>query len=147
MATTATTRRPDTTTDGPDRRLDRFLRVLAASLCLGVTYVHLDDQGFLAFSKTPTYMQVLYVVLEVAAVATAVALLVRPLRIVWLAAVGLGLGPIFGYLLSRGPGLPQYSDDRGNWTEPLGLISLAIEVALLVVALIGLTLAHRRRAR
>jgi len=147
MATTATTRRPDTTTDVPDRRLDRFLRVLAASVCLGVTYVHLDDQGFLAFSKTPTYMQVLYVVLEVAAVATAVALLVRPLRIVWLAAVGLGVGPIVGYVLSRGPGLPRYSDDRGNWTEPLGLVSLAVEVALLVVSLIGLALVQRRRTR
>lgn len=144
MATTTSTRRPDTAIDSPSRHLDRFLRVLGASLCLGVTYVHLDDQDFFSFSKTPTYMQALYVVLEIAAVLTAIALLVRARRIVWLAAVGLGIGPIVGYLLSRGPGLPHYTDDRGNWSEPLGLISLAVEVALLAVALIALAVARRR---
>lgn len=56
-------------------------------------------------------------------------------------------------MLSRGPGLPDYTDDRGNWTEPIGLWSLALELtlaALAVPAALGLwkvVLTGRDRAR
>lgn len=53
----------------------------------------------------------------------------------WALAVGAGLSPIVGYCLSRGPGLPDYTDDVGTWTEPLGIVSLAVEVLLVVLAL------------
>jgi hypothetical protein len=35
--------------------------------------------------------------------------------------------------VGRGPGLPSNSDDRGNWTEHLGLTSQAIEGLLVAV--------------
>jgi len=41
---------------------------------------------------------------------------------------------VLGYLLSRGPGLPDYSDDIGNWAEPLGMASLLIEGCLVMLA-------------
>jgi hypothetical protein len=41
---------------------------------------------------------------------------------------------LLGYIISRGPGLPGALDDRGNWTEPIGLISLAVEGALLAIS-------------
>ena len=62
----------------------------------------------------------------------------------WGVAVLVGLGPILGYVLSRGPGLPGYTDDRGNWTEPLGLLSLAVEALLVVVAVAQLSSGSRR---
>jgi hypothetical protein len=40
-----------------------------------------------------------------------------------------------GYVLSRGPGLPGYTDDIGNWAEPLGVLSLVVEGVLLLLAL------------
>jgi hypothetical protein len=53
-------------------------------------------------------------------------------------ATGVAVGPLLGYVLSRGPGLPGYDDDRGNWTEPLGLVSLGVEVLLLALAALRL---------
>ena len=47
-------------------------------------------------------------------------------------------------MLSHGPGLPNYTDDKGNWTETLGLVSLIVEGALLVLAA-GLVARSRRR--
>ncbi|MFD8863680.1 hypothetical protein ACFV1F_04670 [Streptomyces sp. NPDC059590] len=79
-------------------------------------------------------MAVLYYVLETAGVLTAVLLLTRAVRLGWFLAVGVAAGPILGYLLSRGPGLPDYSSDIGNWTEPLGLLSLAVEGLLLILS-------------
>ena len=35
----------------------------------------------------------------------------------WLLAVGVAAGPIIGYVLTRGPGLPDAMDDRGNWVS------------------------------
>jgi hypothetical protein len=52
--------------------------------------------------------------------------------------VGCGYGgcgwTVLGYVLSRGPGLPNYTDDIRNWAEPLGVASLAVETALLALS-------------
>ena len=64
----------------------------------------------------------------------------------WFLSLGVAAGPIIGYVLSRGPGLPDYTDDIGNWTEPLGVISLAVEGILLIIAMSCL-LAIRRSNR
>jgi len=38
-------------------------------------------------------------------------------------------------VLSRTTGLPNATDDIGNWTEPLGLASLVVEGCVVAVAL------------
>jgi hypothetical protein len=53
------------------------------------------------------------------------------------------IGPIVGYILTRSIGLPNYSDDIGNWTEPLGLTSLAVEGLLLICGVVALAAAAR----
>ena len=58
---------------------------------------------------------------------------------------GVAVAPIVGFVLSRGPGLPNYSDDKGNWTEPLGIKSLVVEGLLLILA-VGVLLRSRRAA-
>jgi hypothetical protein len=113
-------------------------RVAGAVLALGVAYIHVVDQGGLLGAKSPAYVGIGYYLLELAGVLAAVALVAGPIRhrlAAWALAVGVAAGPILGYVLSRGPGLPGYTDDRGNWTEPLGVVSLVVEGALLLLAL------------
>ncbi|WP_063770073.1 hypothetical protein [Streptacidiphilus melanogenes] len=115
-----------------------WVRAWAAVLCLAVAWIHVQDQGGFPGSKTPDYVGVGYYLLEAAGILSAVVLASRSdlgeRALVWLTAAGVALGPLLGYVLSRGPGLPGYDDDRGNWTEPLGLVSIAVEVLLLVLA-------------
>ena len=96
--------------------------------------IHVKDQGGFPGDKAPTYIGVGYYVLEAAAVVAAVMLLTRSFRSGWLLSIGVALGPLVGYVLSRGPGMPLYGDDRGNWTETLGVVSLVVEGALLILA-------------
>jgi hypothetical protein len=100
--------------------------------------VHVLDQGGVPGSKGPDYVQLLYYVLEVAGVVVAALLLANLARVGWLLSLGVAAGPIVGYVLSRGPGLPDYTDDIGHWTEPLGLISLVVETILLILAAVSL---------
>ena len=122
-------------------------RLLGAALAVGVAWIHVKDQGGFPGDKTPTYVGIGYYVLEAVAVLVALALIAGPRRHAlkaWLLAVGVAVGPLVGYVLSRGPGLPGYTDDRGNWTEPIGVASLIVEGVLLIVAAVVLTRSRRR---
>ncbi|MFK0296303.1 hypothetical protein ACIQU6_38330 [Streptomyces sp. NPDC090442] len=122
-------------------------RWAGALLCLAVAVIHVVDQGGITTTRDPYYIGVAYHVLEIAAVVAAALLLIGLVRLGWPLAAGVAVGPLLGYVLSRGPGLPNYSDDIGNWTEPLGLFSLAVEGALLLlsVPLFVRSLRHRTR--
>ena len=125
-------------------------RVAGAALALGVAYVHVQDQGGLPGEKYPSYVGLGYYALELAGLVVAVALLLgagRHTLKVWFVAAGVALGPILGFVLSRGPGLPNYSDDKGNWTEELAMVSLMVEALLLVVAVVILTRPRRATLR
>jgi hypothetical protein len=87
----------------------------------------------------------LYYLLEIACLVAAALLLDRFARLGWFLSLGVAAGPILGYVLSRGPGLPDYTDDIGNWAEPLGVISLVVEGIVLILAATSL-LTSRRRA-
>ncbi|MGH3796539.1 MAG: hypothetical protein ACRDSP_16810 [Pseudonocardiaceae bacterium] len=115
--------------------------------CLAVTAIHVVDQGGLPGSKDPEYVQVLYYVLEVAGIVAAALLLTHYARVGWFLSLGVAAGPILGYVLSRGPGLPDYDDDIGNWAEPLGIISLVVEGILLILAATSLLASRRRGPR
>ncbi|GAA1220842.1 hypothetical protein GCM10009665_08700 [Kitasatospora nipponensis] len=110
-------------------------RLLAAALCLAVSWIHVQDQGGFPGDKTPHYVGVGYYLLEAAGVLAALLLLAAGGRVAgWLLAAGVAFGPLLGFVLSRGPGLPGYGDDRGNWTEPLGIAGVAVEAVLLALA-------------
>jgi hypothetical protein len=113
------------------------VRVLGIVGCLAVAAIHVIDQGGLPGAKDPEYVQILYYALEAAGVVAAVLLLTSQARVGWLFTLGVAGGPILAYVLSRGPGLPDYTDDIGNWTEPLGVISLAVESVLLILAAVA----------
>lgn len=120
-------------------------RWAGALLCLAVAAIHVVDQGGITATRDPYYIGVAYHVLEIAAVVAAVLLLIGLVRLGWLLAAVVAVGPLLGYILSRGPGLPHYSDDVGNWTEPLGLVSLAVEGALLLLSVPLFVRSLRRR--
>ncbi len=144
--TTTTARRPAGTV--PARTHHLASRLLGAALALAVAYVHVKDQGGFPGDKEPSYIGLGYYLLEATAVVLAVGLVVGPGRHrlkTWALTVGLAIGPLAGYVLSRGPGLPDYSDDQGNWTEPLVVVSVVVELALLAVAAGALAGARRRR--
>ena len=121
-------------------------RIVGVVGCLAVAAIHVLDQGGLPGTKGPEYVQIMYYALEAAGVAAAALLVTRQARVGWLLAVGVAAGPILGYVLSRGPGLPNYTDDVGNWTEPLGVISLVVEGVLLIVTVAALLTGYRRAA-
>ena len=113
----------------------RWPRLLAAVLALAVAAIHVKDQGGLTQLRDPAYVGYGYWALEVAGVACAVLLLSRRQRAGWLLAVAVAVGPLVGFILSRSVGLPGYTDDVGNWTEPIAVAALLVEALLLVLAL------------
>ncbi len=60
--------------------------------------------------------------------------------IAWVASGGVALAAVVAFLASRTVGLPQIHDDIGNWSEPLAVPALAVEV--LTVAFAALALIH-----
>lgn len=144
-AVPATTEPSSSRRDEPHRHI--LPRLAGAVLALGVAYIHVTDQGGFPGDKAPTYVGIGYYLLEAAAVVLALGLLVglgRHTVKAWALAAGVAVGPLVGFIWSRSIGMPDYTDDRGNWTEPIGVASLVVEGLLLVIA--TLVLARSRRA-
>jgi hypothetical protein len=93
------------------------------------------------------YIGILFLALTIACVVLAAALLVWDSPIVWVAIGGACLLAVVAFILSRTVGLPLISDDIGNWTERLGVVSVLTEtgVAILSAAALakGRRLVHR----
>src|SRR6266446_8585946 len=95
--------------------------------------------------KDTPYIGLLYIALIVSAIGIAGALMRTSDTRVWAAAAGLVTSVIIAYVLSRTTGLPQSSDDIGNWGQPVGIAMLFVGGALL--ALSGSVLYQRRPRR
>ena len=121
---------------------DGITRGLAAVGLVGVALIHLLDlPGQL--SETP-YLFVLYLALMASSLALAGVLIGTSDARAWAAASILSALVIVGYVLIRTTGLPQSSDDVGNWSEPLGMASLFVEGCLVTLGS-GVLLARRVR--
>ncbi len=144
--TTTSIRRPEPApAPAPRTAPDLVHRATGAVLALAVASIHVKDQGGIPGDKAPGYVGIGYWLLELTGLVLAGALLAgRRTRAVWVLVSGVAAGPLLGFALSRGPGLPDYTDDKGNWTEPLGLVSIAVELALLALAAYALLRQHRR---
>jgi hypothetical protein len=97
------------------------------------------------------YMGVLFIVLTAACFALALTVTVVDSRAVYAAAaVTCGLA-VLGYAATRLVSFPMLADDVGNWFEPLGVLSVASEVLVVLAALLGVqrrtvTVEHRAPA-
>ncbi len=117
---------------------------IGAALAVAVAVVHVIDQGGLTGLKDPAYLGYGYRVLELAALGCAVLLFTRARAAGWVLALGVSVGPLVGIILSRSVGLPDATDDIGNWSEPLGVLAMICETALLVLTVTVLARRSRR---
>jgi hypothetical protein len=142
------------------------VRLTGALLALGISTVHVADQGGISnFNAPPDWLGWSYRLIEVGGILTAIALLVpwsallsRSARLSrsrllpwsdglgWAAALLLGIGPFLGYLASRSVGVPGDPGDVGNWGYWVGTVSLFIEAALIVLSLAMLLTLRQSRS-
>jgi hypothetical protein len=111
---------------------DAVSRTVAIAGLAGVAGIHvlqLPD----AFSET-FYLGMLFIAAAVAALLVATALSRTSDRGVWTAAAALPALILLGYLLSRFTGLPDATNDVGEWDEPLGLASMVVETLVVCVS-------------
>ena len=111
---------------------DGVTRAVAVIGLAGVALIHLLDLPS-KFQETP-YLGWMYIGAIVAAVAIAAGLIRSGSRKVWAACAALPLAVLVGFVLSRTTGLPSATDDVGNWGEPLGMASMFVEGALVLLA-------------
>lgn len=130
----------------PTATPNRVVNVIGALLAVAVSVIHVSDQGGLTALKDPAYLGYGYWTLELAGVVCAVLLLSRARSISWLLALGVAAGPLVGITISRSIGLPDATDDIGNWFEPLGILAMAVELTLVVLAVSVLTRTRTRTA-
>jgi hypothetical protein len=120
---------------------DAVARLVAIAALGGVALVHvlqLPD----AFAAVD-YLGVLFVAAIVGCVVLAALMTRMSDELVWAAAGALPALVLIGYILSRTSGLPGFTDDIGEWTEPLGLVSMVFE-GLLVCLSTAVLASHAR---
>lgn len=84
------------------------------------------------------YLFWMYMALCVASIAAAGWTLMGRSRLSLLSAGALAASVIAGYVVNRTVGLPNATDDIGNWVEPLGLASLVVEGMVMAAVAAGL---------
>jgi hypothetical protein len=94
--------------------------VLTATVLTVVAVVHLIDGP--ATLNDQFYIGALELSLAVACIPLAILLIIDPMRDLWIAVVGLTTG------------LPGATDDIGNWKETLGILNMATELIVIVIA-------------
>src|ERR1700734_659741 len=118
---------------------DLTVRLVGALLALGVSAVHVADQGGITALTAPDWIGWGYRIIEVGGVLTALVLLLSPAARLtpwtgWAAGALLGVGPFIAYILSRSVGVPGDHGDVGNWGYWVGTVSLFVEAALVVLS-------------
>jgi hypothetical protein len=113
-------------------RRDASARAITAVGLMGVGLIHLLD-SIGKYSET-RYLFWMYVALIAGSIAVAAAVVFTHSRLALLAAAGLAASALVGFVLSRTTGLPGATGDVGNWKEPLGLASMFVEAAVVVIA-------------
>ena len=111
---------------------ERIARGVGAVGVLGVGLIHFLDVVE-RFHET-AYLGVLYLALIAACLVAARHLILVGDRRSWILAGGLAAVTFAAYAVSRTVGLPASTDDIGNWAEPLGLASLFVEGAVVLLS-------------
>lgn len=107
-------------------------RGLVASGLFGIAALHLADLPG-KMEEVP-YLGWAYVGLIAASLVLAELVATRADRRLLAASASLSAAVIVGFVINRTIGMPGAMDDIGNWTEPLGMVSLLVEAAVIWVA-------------
>ncbi|HEU4976149.1 MAG TPA: hypothetical protein VFT50_13725 [Baekduia sp.] len=127
----------------PDVMRETAVRATVAVGLGAVGVIHLLD-AIGKWSET-RYVFWMYLALIAGTIVTAGAVLLTRSRLALAGAAGLAGSAAAGYALSRTTGLPNATEDIGNWTEPLGLASLFVEGGIVALVAAYLTLPAGRR--
>ena len=117
-----------------DRRLTRpddVTRWLVVALLAVAAVAHIPLVG--EHLMEAPYMGVLFVLFTAAALLTAGALALKASALRYAAATGLCAAAVVTYAATRLVAFPQLADDVGAWAEPLGVLSIAVEAAVVVL--------------
>jgi hypothetical protein len=104
-------------------------RALVSAGLFGVAAVHLADLPG-KMQEVP-YLGWAYIGLIATSLVLAELVTTRADRRLMAASAGLSAAVLVGFVINRTIGMPNATDDIGNWTEPLGMISLLIEAAVI----------------
>lgn len=114
-------------------------RQFSTVLALGaIAAIHLLDLPG-KFTEAP-YLGVAYIGMIGAAVFLIERILTKNKAIDYLATAGLAAAVFVGFVINRTIGMPGAMDDIGNWFEPLGFLSLFVEVWAVLQAVQGFRL-------
>jgi hypothetical protein len=109
---------------------------------LALAAVHLAEMPE-EFEEAP-YLGVLFALGGLALIGAAVGLMRQSMnRIAWMTGALVAVGMFVGYALSRTVGLPGLEIEE--WGEPLGVLSLVLEVVLVAAAAVALLSSSKRR--
>ena len=112
--------------------LDWRRRWIVVAALLAAAAAHLPVIG--EHLMEARYMGVLFIVLTAACVLLAAALISVDSAAVYALAVLTCVLAVLGYAATRTFTFPQLADDVGNWTEPLGIVSIVTESIAAAVA-------------
>jgi hypothetical protein len=104
-------------------------RALVAAGLFGIAAAHLADLPG-KMQEVP-YLGWAYIGLIATSLVLAELVTTRADRRLMAASAGLSAAVLVGFVINRTIGMPNATDDIGNWTEPLGMISLLIEAAVI----------------
>jgi hypothetical protein len=107
-------------------------RSVAIAGLIGIALIHLLELQHKY--QEVKYLGIGYFFLIVGCVVAGAMLVHANSRLGWMITFGAALATLVGYSLTRTVGLPQSSDDIGNWLEPIGLSSIFIEAIVTAVA-------------
>ncbi len=126
-----------------------ILRVLAAAALVGIAVVHLKIAGNYAdLGKHPLSLGDQFYAQSVAGIVLAIAVLVRPHLLVWLAAAGFAVASLAVLVYSRKHTIPVYGFPGGfqeTWDASGAKPAAYFETAALVLTGVGGALALRAR--
>lgn len=123
------------------RAENRPLRVVGIAALAVVAVIHVLE----FFDADTPALAVLFLASAAGAFAGAVLLLARAPRSGWLVGGITSLLTFAAYCVTRTVGIPGVDPraDIGNWSEPLGIVSLVVEALVVVLAVVALADAHR----
>jgi hypothetical protein len=110
---------------------------------LAIALIHvLDLPGKWAETR---YLGIGYVLVITASLVLAEITSTRNDKRAMYASAALAIAVLAGFIINRTVGMPNATEDIGNWGEPLGLASLFVEVITVWVTVRGSMEMHRRK--
>jgi len=126
-----------------DSRLRQSIRWAAVIGLLAASAAHLPVIP--EHLREAPYMGAAFIAFSLAALMVAVLIALRPGMAGYRSAGMLCAAAVLVYSLTRLVAFPQLADDVGNWSETLGLVSIASEGFVVVIAAIGLSSPWHRK--